>query len=358
MTTRDIYSGFLEVLGFPESKYLRKILECIMTPDEATLVAALPGSPREVADKTGVDIKRVTETLDSLFFRGVIFPRGDFRRREYYRFTKGLGQLHDSTMADQTIDPKTNHEIFKLWREFEENEYIAYSGKGLKERAQPPFRIVPAYESIKDLPGVLPYENFPEILKAQELIAAAPCSCRWCTEGIGEPCKLHDETHDFACLQFNRGADYVVARGSGKGLSIEEALELNDRIEQIGLLHIWANSAVLTGPKMSCQCCADCCWDTVVPDAVGAPRTQSWAKSRYEACVNENDCDGCQDCVDRCLFDAIEMVRPEGSKKYKAVVDPEKCFGCGVCVLGCEPAALKMKTVRPPEHIPAPWAPA
>ena len=79
----------------------------------------------------------------------------------------------------------------------------------------------------------------------------------------------------------------------------------------------------------------------------------TWEKSRYEAYVIPDDCDGCQVCVDRCLFDAIEMERAEGSKKYKAVVDAEKCFGCGVCVIGCEPDALKMKLVRPPEHIPA-----
>ena len=59
-----------------------------------------------------------------------------------------------------------------------------------------------------------------------------------------------------------------------------------------------------------------------------------------------------------CLFDAIEMVKPEGSKKFKAVVDAEQCWGCGVCVLGCDQAALKMKTVRPAEHIPPAPTPA
>jgi Pyruvate/2-oxoacid:ferredoxin oxidoreductase delta subunit len=344
----------LEHLGYPGSKRLRAILEYLMTPDEAGMVAALPGSPQEVADKTGVDVNRVKEVLDSLFYKGVVFPRGDFRNRVYFRFTKSIGQFHDSTMADMTIDPKTDPEIFKLWRDFEENEMFPEMGRNLKARPRPYFRIVPAYGSIKDLPGVLPYENFPEILKAQELIAAAPCSCRWCTEGIGEPCNLHDETHDYACLQLNRGADYVITRGSGKEMSIDEALEFNDRVEKTGLLHIWGNAAVMTGPKMSCQCCGDCCVDAVTADIHGIPRTQGWAKSRYEAYVIQDDCNGCQVCVDRCLFDAIDMVRPEGGKKYKAVVDPEACYGCGVCVLGCEYDALKMKAVRPPEHIPAP----
>ncbi len=358
MSEKDVYTDMLAHLDYPDSKRLRAILKFLMTPDEAELVAALPGSQQEVADKTGVSLDRVTETLDALFYKGVVFPRGDFRRRVYFRFTKSIGQFHDSTMADVTIDPRKDNEIFKLWRDFEENEMFPRMGENLRQRERPYFRIVPAYESIKDLPGVLPYENFPEILKAQELIAAAPCSCRYCTEGIGEPCILHNEMNDFACLQFNRGAEYVITRGSGKEMSIEEALEFNDRIEQTGLLHIWGNAAVLTGPKMSCQCCGDCCVDAVTADIHGIPRTQSWAKSRYEAYVNQDDCDGCQVCIDRCLFDAIDMVRTEGSKKLKAVVDPEKCYGCGVCVLGCDQASLKMKVVRPPEHIPAPQPPA
>jgi MinD superfamily P-loop ATPase len=110
----------------------------------------------------------------------------------------------------------------------------------------------------------------------------------------------------------------------------------------------------MTGLKWSCQCCTDCCILAIALDKAGLPLSSTWEKSRYEAFVNQSDCDGCQDCIDRCLFDAIEMVKSEGSKKLKAVVDPEKCFGCGVCVVGCDQAALKMKIVRPPEHIPAP----
>jgi heterodisulfide reductase subunit A-like polyferredoxin len=91
-------------------------------------------------------------------------------------------------------------------------------------------------------------------------------------------------------------------------------------------------------------------------DKVGAPLETRWAKSRYIATVDEDTCTGCQKCVDRCHFDAIDMVKPEGdgkSKKLKAKVDPEACFGCGACVPGCDKVnALSMKCVRPPDHIP------
>jgi heterodisulfide reductase subunit A len=63
-------------------------------------------------------------------------------------------------------------------------------------------------------------------------------------------------------------------------------------------------------------------------------------------------CDGCQDCVERCQFDAVTMAKVEGSRKLKASIIEDNCFGCGSCVVGCEPGALKMKVVQSPEFIP------
>jgi Pyruvate/2-oxoacid:ferredoxin oxidoreductase delta subunit len=346
----------MERLEFAGSRRLRQILEKMMSPDQAQMAAALPGTPEEVAEKTGFDANRVRDNLDELYYKGVVFPRGDFRNRSYYRFARSIGQLHDAVLATEQLDVEKDRPFFELWYDFVMNEMYPFFAERSREAPRPRDRIVPAYKSIKDLPGVLPYENYPELLKAQEKIAVVPCSCRLCTDSVGERCDVHDEVSTWACLQFGRGADYVVARGSGKEISIEEALELNDRVEESGLLHMWPNVAMMTGPKTSCQCCRDCCMTYVPMDQAGLSIGKVWEKSRYQAYVNQEDCDGCQVCVDRCLFDAIEMVRPEGSKKYKATVIPDKCWGCGVCVVGCEPEALKMKVVRPPEHIPAPPA--
>ena len=85
------------------------------------------------------------------------------------------------------------------------------------------------------------------------------------------------------------------------------------------------------------------------------PAGKIWEKSRYMAQVDQDKCIGCQTCIDKCQFDAIEMVKPEGSKskKLKARIIEDNCFGCGTCVVNCkEVHALSMKCVRPPEHIP------
>ena len=59
----------------------------------------------------------------------------------------------------------------------------------------------------------------------------------------------------------------------------------------------------------------------------------------------------CQECIDKCQFDAIAMVKKPGSKKLKASIIKEKCKGCGVCIVGCKQRALEYELVRPPEFI-------
>ena len=351
MTTADVYGQLLEILGLEEPTRMRRILEHLMTPDEAKMALALPGTPEEVAEKTGFDVNRVKASLEALFFNGAVIPRGDLVRRERYRFNSR--NLHDLTLASALLDVEKDHEFFEMWYDYVMNEMYPGMARRMQRDNRRIDRIIPAYKSIKDLDGILPYENFPEMLKAQERIAVVPCSCRLVTDSMGERCDIHDEVAHWACILFGRSAEYAIARGSGKELTIEEALELNDLIEDNGLLHKWENhSGMQVG--LTCQCCRDCCMLTVPIDQAGLDISLIWEKSRYVAYVNQGDCDGCQDCLDRCLFDAIEMVKVEGSKKLKAVVDPEKCFGCGACVLGCDQSALKMKTVRPPDHITAP----
>ena len=251
MNEKNTYTILMERLGYPSSTRLRLIMEELMTPDEARMAVELPATAEGVAEKTGFDTGRVKDTLDSLFFKGVVFPRGDFRRRELYRFARSIGQFHDATMATSQLDIKKDRRLFEVWYDFVMNEWYPDVGKSRKGLERPHQRIVPAYKSIKEFPGVLPYENFPEMLKAQELIAVTPCSCRLCTDSVGEKCDIFDEVHDFACIQFNRGADYAIARGSGNKLTTEEALALSDRVEDAGLLQIWVNTSQMTGTNTS-----------------------------------------------------------------------------------------------------------
>ncbi len=361
--TDDNYTTLAAQLGYSESKRLRAILEFLMTPEQAQVAAALPGTAADVAGKTGIGEAQVTETLDALFFKGVVFPKGDFNQREYYRFARSVGQFHDATQATQKLDIDDDEDFYRLWHDFVMNEWYPDLGRQQAALSKPPSRIVPSYKALKSIPEseILPSEDFRELLKAQELIAVVPCACRYRTSSVDEHCEHAEEEERWNCLQFGRAAEYVLARGSGKKLSTDEALELLDEIEEDALLHIWPNSSRMTGVHTSCQCCRDCCMNFVPMDMLDESIGKVWEKARFEAVIDHDKCEGCQKCGERCHFDAIEMVKPKTAaqkkktRKLRSQVIADKCWGCGVCVVGCrEHHAITLKIVRPAEHIPAP----
>lgn len=343
------YDQLAGQLGFSGSARFRALLEHLLTPAQAEVCAALPGSPREAAGRTGLDPETVKAHLEELFFKGVVFPRGDFAKRERYRFARDIIQLHDATQASRMLDPARDKRFFALWHDFCLNEKYPFIAAFFENLPRPMARVIPAYRAVKDLPELEPWENFQEILKAQDLIAVVPCSCRFRTTAVEEHCRHTRETESWHCLQFGRGAQYILARGSGKKLTLEEALALAERIEEQGLVHIGGYDRGVFF-NTSCQCCSDCCEIFVAVNQNGGDLGKIYARSRYAAGVETGDCKGCRKCLERCHFNAISLVRD--GKKHKAAVDPEKCWGCGVCVIKCETGAIRLKCVQPPEYIP------
>ena len=53
-------------------------------------------------------------------------------------------------------------------------------------------------------------------------------------------------------------------------------------------------------------------------------------------------CEGCGECLERCLFGALSMDK----KNEKCMVNPQECYGCGICRNVCPTGALEM-AVRP-----------
>ena len=112
-----------------------------------------------------------------------------------------------------------------------------------------------------------------------------------------------------------------------KEVTLAETFDIVREAEESGLVH-WGD----------CYCCA-CCCENLFP-VTRARRFDLMTPNRFLAVVDEDRCKGCQDCVERCPFEAIEMRKTANSKKLKASVDAEKCKGCGLCIVGCKQQAL------------------
>lgn len=66
-------------------------------------------------------------------------------------------------------------------------------------------------------------------------------------------------------------------------------------------------------------------------------------KAEYVIDINQDNCQGCKECVSICPFSAIWY----SPTLKRVLVDQEKCFGCGVCRHKCEHDALRL-IPRPP----------
>ncbi len=65
-----------------------------------------------------------------------------------------------------------------------------------------------------------------------------------------------------------------------------------------------------------------------------------------EAEIDAGLCDGCQDCIDVCCYDAIALVRIAAEKRLKAWVDPQRCCGCNLCPDSCPQGGIEMVPLR------------
>jgi Pyruvate/2-oxoacid:ferredoxin oxidoreductase delta subunit len=332
----DAYIVLAERLGYAGSERLRKLLERLMDKEEAEIAASIPCPVAELAQKLGKQEDQVNQILKGLFEKGVIFMTS-----KGYQFARDIFQLHDATACDVRSDQVWGRELLDLWEDFCQAEWYADWAKMVQTWKMPLWRVIPATKAISKGTRLLPSEDVEAILSKATRFALANCSCR----RIATRCDLPVDV----CLQVNRAAEYAITRGTGKELAKDEAMKIMDVAEEAGLIHSVYNGSVVT--NVICNCCADCCVFYYPLTKYGVLE-KGVAKSRFQAEVDKAACKGCQTCVERCPFEAVEMVKISGEKKLKAQVSSEKCFGCGVCAVGCESEAIRLVEVRPPEYIP------
>ena len=148
------------------------------------------------------------------------------------------------------------------------------------------------------------------------------------------------------CLTFAQ----VERTPNPRDISREEALNLLDKVEEIGLVHSVTN--VAKGFSYVCNCCSCCC--ALLRGISEWGIEDSAVSANYYSVIDPEKCEGCGKCIERCQMKAISL------KDNVAFVNREKCIGCGLCVTGCafDVARLERKPdneiVNPPEDF-ATW---
>ncbi len=353
----DAYQKIAEMWTFPESHSFRKMLEELMTPEDTALLleATTPVTAPQLAERLNVDEDTLATKLDNLAKRGLIF-----RGKTEYHFRRGV---HFSFAGQPASDEYAPSEEYYRWRRIWQDENPDREVNGWLERygatGHQVHRVYPSRLAILANPKIkkedlLWHEDIEQIFERAEIIAAGICGCR---TGAGMMGRGNEKGRKcdhplWNCFQFRKDqAEFNISRGGKMRIySVEEALAKSDEAEIAGLIHEGpTNSASM--PGIICSCCTCACGMLLMCQGIGKIH-ELYTPSRFRPTVDLDLCNGCQDCVERCPFDAMEMVKYPDSKKMKSRLIEEECMGCGVCVVGCKQKALTYELVFPQEHIP------
>jgi len=321
---QDPYALLAERLDYAPLPELLSILGRLMSPEEALLLLELPGQPDELVQRLTISPDALADRLADLVRRGLVFPT-----RKGVRPCRDVEELHALTLA--VAEQYVPDGVLDLWKEFYEADWCRARGRMYAELKEPLLKVVPARRALANSTGngdLLPDEDLERLLQSFEAISVSPCPCRRALRRCQGPLQV--------CLSFNRGAQYIIDRGIGASLSVDEALAITDLAEGSGLVHCLDTRFFLS----MCNCCSDCCL-ILDPGLRYGTLKQALARSSYCASINTDACIGCEDCVGKCPFSAIRMLSTPSGEAV-AVGDPEKCFGCGLCVPECPSGAIAM----------------
>jgi len=324
----QIYGELNVKVGLGQSEYLKKIWKILCSDKEARIANLLPGTIEDISEKSGKSVEDTTTSLTSLFKKGVVFKQKRDGKTSY-KLAKNIIQFHDACLLWEGATP----EFFELWKKVMDEEFMGII-KDLPEDFKLPsfMRVIPVDETITPGSTILNYEECETLIKNSEKVAVVKC-----------PCRLSQQKCDAsleACIQINRGAEYVLDRGHGRELTTDEAMEIIRRCEDEGLVHMLENRS--TG-NVICNCCSCCCEMFRLVRHSG----KKWitSPSRFLAVVDNDLCTLCEACVEACPVDAITM-------DSTTEINEEECVGCGLCAKSCSVDAISLKEIRPEEHIP------
>lgn len=360
---KEVYKNLLAKFGYPRSEYLRKIVEVVFSESQAKLCLALPGTAEQVAGALKLENKTVESELDDMAVTGSIqrvrAPDGAYVYVPVYMPEVFCDSMMHSMAPDwdddaHNLKTEKNRLIADLFHDWFENEWYRFerTDELIHKRVQMlgganapvMFTVTPAWKALEKSnadPPPQPEFDLRYIAKKAkdngEKIYAAPCSCKVRARKAKVPMwtcgSMPGKNLIPASWKYHPAKIY-------KEWDPDEWLEMMGRCEEeFGLVHIGL-------PPVEydvCTCDMECC-NIFKPLKTHAHCYEGLDKSPYRSRVDEDKCEGRADCIKRCRFEAIKMIKHPDSGKLTALVDEEKCTGCGQCVIGCSlDAAIRLE---------------
>jgi Pyruvate/2-oxoacid:ferredoxin oxidoreductase delta subunit len=331
---RDIYEKLREKIdkhpmGAPNHPAILMILEDLFTVEEAGLAVHMSFKgliAEEIARRAGVKTTEAMSLLESMSNKGIIYCMKS-KNLVRYALMPPMPGFFEFSLVKGADTPETRRQG-RLWEEY----FTGALGDALHGTKIPMSRVIPVSKKISYGMEIFPYEECVEILKRAKKIALGKCQCRLSAQKCDAPLDV--------CIMLDGWADFVVDRGLARPIKIEEAIDALERSEEAGLVHTTTNTKKHV--PYICNCCSCCCYMLRGVTELGR---RDLASSSFVADVDEDICIGCEECINICKFEGIEL-----NDKGVVRVIQENCLGCGICASVCPEDALSMvQRSDPPE---------
>ncbi len=361
-------------LPFPINETFMDIIKTLVNEDELDFVLAFRRNASQTMEqllkstKGAMNEEEIERKANSLAKKGIIFNQPNSQGVMVYRLLPlimvGVFEYVFMKKIEFTEKEKKLAELFhKLlfidFKDLVQKEYdtIVPFFKTLK-----PFdRTIPILD--KNVSGkevdivvdedvevgqekIITAQNVEELIEKFDDITVAHCFCRQHQDLLGNPCKFDAPREN--CFTFGKSARHVANHGFGRKVSKEEALKIMKEAEDYGLVHkaFHTHSDISKIETSVCNCCQDCC-GTFLMYRQGLMATIN--ASDYLSNVNEELCNGCGICVEKCPLDVIEL-----NDDNKAEVKKDYCIGCGLCAHFCPENAISLVEKQRTVYYPPP----
>jgi Na+-translocating ferredoxin:NAD+ oxidoreductase RNF subunit RnfB len=327
-------------VGLPEHPSVYEILSIFFTEKEAEVGSKFPFglvTIEELQNLTGMNKDELEEILQGMMKKGLVTTSKKDHEVRYILSMAMVGFFEFNFMrASESLPMKRLAELIRNYRSTPEWAQEFFSPGTSRGRVFTYRDVLPKVKS-----EVLSFQEATEYIKIAGRGSLAKCYCRHEAWHLGKNCSA---PIDDICMSLGIASDFLVEQGFARRASVNELLDSLKKAEDNGLVHIGDN--VLEQMTFICNCCGCCCGflDGITHHHV----KNAVATTNYIARLNQEECNGCEICVDHCQIKAIRM---EGDYP---VVGEEFCLGCGVCAHFCPSSAMKMeereKKIIPPKN--------
>jgi ferredoxin len=308
---------FIFIEKFKVPKKLRNSIQKILSEDEVLVLNYLANREEKISTIISEFPLLKRSLAESLYKKGYLIKqpkKGD----NYYR-SNTFDQIIKKFVTHNPKYKELSDEVRVMLQECISGMYL----KRMKASKKPMYRVVPIEETIQDKRQLIPYYQAIHYVQEASAIALIDCICRTTFNRCDKPRKV--------CFAFGEQAEFFIDRGLGEEIDIRKAQEVLDTAEENGLVHSVNN---IKNPNFLCNCCECCCVFVQALKILGI--FTSIGKSGFFALLDEELCNQCGICVDKCIFGAIS------DENESIKFDEDKCFGCGLCAYSCPQDAVRL----------------